>query len=183
MSAEIYLHPTAEVSEKAKLGKGTRIWHFVQIREGSVIGENCILGKGVYIDKGVKIGKGVKIQNFSSLYDGVTIEDDVFIGPGVIFTNDLHPRAFRDFEIKKTIVRKGASIGANSTILCGIEIGEYAMVGAGSVVTDDVPPHALVFGNPAKLHGFICKCTGKLERKSEGEMECVKCKKVISIKE
>jgi len=174
------IHPTAEVSKKAKIGKGTKIWHFAQVREDSVIGENCILGKGVYIDKGVKIGSKVKIQNFSSIYTGVTIEDDVFIGPGVIFTNDLYPRAFQNLEVKKTRVRRGASIGANSTILCGIEIGEYAMVGAGSVVTRNVPPHALVFGNPAKAHGFVCECTGKLKR-SNGRMECVKCKKCIVI--
>jgi len=159
-----YIHPTAIV-ESSDVGEGTRIWHFVHIREGARIGRNCNIGKGVYVDTGVVIGNNVKIQNFATLYRGVVIEDDVFIGPAVVFTNDLYPRAFiwGDEKIVETKVRRGASIGANSTIVCGVEIGEYAMVGAGSVVTKSIPPHALVYGNPARLRGFVCYCGRKLE--------------------
>ena len=158
-----YSHPTAEISEDAQIGDGTKIWHFVQVREGAVIGSDCIVGKGAYIGAGVKIGSGVKIQNFATIYQGVTIEDDVFVGPHVVFTNDKYPRAFSsDWEILPTVVRRRASIGANSTILCGLTIGTYSMVGAGSVVTRDVPPHALVIGNPGKVKSYICRCGNPL---------------------
>lgn len=154
-----YIHPTAVVEDDVEIGEGTRIWHFVHVRKGARIGRNCTIGKGVYIDVGVKIGNNVKIQNFASVYRGVTIEDDVFIGPHATFTNDLYPRSFnRKWQVIPTIVRKGASIGANATIVCGIIIGEYAMVGAGAVVTKDVPPFGLVYGNPARLKGFVCYC-------------------------
>ncbi len=181
-----YIHSTAEVSDKAEIGEGTKIWHQAQVRENAKIGKNCILGKSVYIDFDVKIGDRVKIQNFVSIYQGVTIEDDVFLGPGMTFTNDLYPRAFiSDFEVYPTRVKKGASIGANSTIICGITIGRYAMVGAGSVVTEDVPDYALVYGNPAKLVSFVCKCGRKLKGEKEIEnfvlMKCTKCKKEIRI--
>mgnify|MGYP005831117623 FL=1 len=128
------------------------------------IGKNCNIGKSVYIDSGVRIGDGVKIQNFVSIYKGVRIEKNVFIGPAVTFTNDLFPRAFiwNQNKITPTLVKEGASIGANSTIICGLTIGEYSMVGAGSVVTRDVPPFGLVYGNPAKLKGYICYCGKKL---------------------
>jgi len=160
-----YAHPTA-IIESENIGDGTKIWHFAHIREGARIGKNCNIGKDVYIDKDVLIGNNVKIQNFVSVYKGVTIEDDVFVGPSVTFTNDLYPRAFiwEDEKIVPTLVKKGASIGANSVIVCGIEIGEYAMIGAGSVVTKDVIPHGLYYGNPAKLRGFICKCGKKVEK-------------------
>ncbi|AKG91239.1 Bacterial transferase hexapeptide {six repeats} [Geoglobus ahangari] len=167
-----FIHPTAIV-ESENIGEGTRIWHFVHIREGARVGRNCNIGKGVYIDTEVVIGNNVKIQNFATLYRGVVIEDDVFVGPAVVFTNDLYPRAFiwSDERVVETRVRKGASIGANSTIVCGIEIGEYAMVGAGSVVTRSVPPHALVYGNPARLRGFVCFCGRRLERVVESDDE------------
>lgn len=176
----VYIHPSAHVSSEASIGEGTKIWHDSQVREGAKIGRNCILGKCVYIDKNVVIGNNVKLENRVSVFQGVTIEDDVFVGPHVVFTNDLRPRAFsRDWEIIETRVKRGASIGANSTIICGITIGEYAMVGAGSVVTRDVPPHALVYGNPARVRGFVCKCGEKLVYiRREGEhvlMECRKC--------
>jgi acetyltransferase-like isoleucine patch superfamily enzyme len=123
------------------------------------IGNDCIIGKGVYVGAGVKIGSGVKIQNFATVYQGVTVEDDVFIGPHVVFTNDMYPRAFSgEWEIIPTLVRRGASIGANSTIICGITIGTYSMIGAGSVVTRDVPPQALVLGNPARIKTYVCRC-------------------------
>lgn len=154
-----YVHPTAIIEEDVSIGEGTRIWHFVHIRKRARIGRNCNIGKGVYIDTEVRIGNNVKIQNFVSVYRGVTIEDDVFIGPHATFTNDLYPRSYNtSWEIVPTIVKKGASIGANATIVCGVTIGEYAMVGAGAVVTKDVPPFGLVYGNPARLKGFVCYC-------------------------
>lgn len=154
-----YVHPTAIIEEDVSIGEGTRIWHFVHVRRGARIGRNCNIGKGVYIDVGVRIGNNVKIQNFVSVYRGVTIEDDVFVGPHATFTNDLYPRSFNEeWEVIPTLVKRGASIGANATIICGVTIGEYAMVGAGAVVTRDVPPFGLVVGNPAKLKGFVCYC-------------------------
>ncbi|MHC1569761.1 MAG: acyltransferase [Candidatus Syntropharchaeales archaeon] len=153
-----YKHPTAIVESK-DVGDETRIWHFVHVREGSRIGANCIIGKSTYIDKDVVIGNRVKIQNFVSVYKGVVIEDEVFIGPSVTFTNDLYPRTstWSDDRLISTVVKQGASIGANSTVICGVTIGEYAMIGAGSVVTKDVPPFALAYGNPAKVKGKVNK--------------------------
>jgi acetyltransferase-like isoleucine patch superfamily enzyme len=168
----IRIHPTAEVSEKARIGEGTSIWHQAQVREEASIGINCIISKGVYIDAGVTIGDNVKIQNYVSVYHGVTIEDGVFVGPHVCFTNDLRPRAINpdgslksadDWVLSQTLVRRGAALGANSTIRCGITVGEWAMVGAGSVVTRDVPAYGLVWGNPTKLHGFVCSCGERLD--------------------
>jgi len=169
------IHPTAEVSDKARIGVGTKVWHQAQIREDAVVGENCVIGKNVYVDFGVRIGSNVKLQNNVCVYNGVTIEDDVFVGPGVCFTNDLYPRAaiWDDSRRVKTLVKKGASIGANSTIVCGHVIGEYAMVGAGSVVTMDIPDNALAYGNPARVRGFVCRCGGKLT--GEGLVKCPEC--------
>jgi UDP-2-acetamido-3-amino-2,3-dideoxy-glucuronate N-acetyltransferase len=153
------IHKTAEVSEKAKIGKGTRIWHQAQVREGAKLGGNCNIGKGVYIDFDVEIGNNCKIQNYASVYHGAIVGDEVFIGPGAVLTNDKNPRAFiwNEEKVGKIIIRKGASIGANATIVCGVEIGEYAMIGAGAVVTKDVPAYALVVGNPAKVIGKVNK--------------------------
>ena len=159
----VFIHPTAEVSEGANIGDGTKIWNLAQVREDCVIGENCIISKNVYIDTKVEIGNRVKIQNNVNVYHGVKVEDDVFLGPSMTFTNDMFPRAFNaDWKITNTLVKKGASIGANATIVCGNTIGEYAMVGSGSVVTKDVPAHALVVGNPARQIGWVCKCGCKL---------------------
>jgi acetyltransferase-like isoleucine patch superfamily enzyme len=159
----VFIHPTAEVSELAKIGKGTKIWNHAQIRENCKIGNNCILSKDVYIDFDVVIGNNVKIQNGISIYHGVEIEDDVFLGPHMVFTNDLFPRSFvGDFKVYKTIIKKGASIGANATIICGTTIEQYAMIGAGSVITKNVPKHALVVGNPGKIIGFVGKSGQKL---------------------
>jgi len=182
----IFKHPTAIVESEA-IGDGTQIWHFVHVREGAKIGRDCNIGKGVYIDADVEIGDNVKIQNFVSVYKGVTIEDDVFIGPAVTFTNDLHPRAFiwNEDKISYTMVKKGASIGANSTVISGVTIGEYAMVGAGSTVTKDVVPFGLVYGNPAKLKGFVCYCGNKLktvvEENEDGVVYGCACGKTIEI--
>jgi len=168
---DIYIHPTAEVSPEAQVGAGTRIWRQAHIREHARIGNTCNIGKGVYIDAHVKIGSNVKIQNHASIFEGVTLEDGVFIGPHVCFTNDMLPRAITpdgklksadDWQITPTLVKYGTSIGAGSIIVCGITIGEFALVGAGSVVTRDVPPHALVFGNPARQHGYVCRCARRL---------------------
>jgi acetyltransferase-like isoleucine patch superfamily enzyme len=182
-----YVHPTAVVESK-EIGDGTRIWHFAHVREGSRIGRNCSLGKSVYVDIAAQIGNNVKIQNFVSVYRGVKIEDDVFVGPSVTFTNDLYPRSFSwdDEQVVPTLVCRGASIGANSTIICGITIGEYAMVGAGSVVTKDVPPNALVLGNAAEMAGWVCECGKRLldivrEKEHEIIFKCTSCGKSIGV--
>lgn len=183
------IHESAYVEEGAQIGEGTRIWHFVHIRKGAKLGKNCNIGKDVFIDLNVEIGDNCKIQNFASLYHGLTIGNNVFIGPHVCFTNDLYPRAliWTDERVAKTVVRDGASIGANSTIIANTTIGTYAMVGAGSVVTCDVPDHALVFGNPARIKGFVCECGAKLKKKEKKKnmviMSCTQCKKECSIDE
>ena len=164
--AGFFVHPTAEVAADAEIGDGTKIWHQSQIMSGAKVGEKCNLGKGVYVDTGVRIGDRVKIQNGVSIYRGVSIASDCFLGPHMVFTNDLQPRAFNhDFTVIETIVERGASIGANATIVCGITLSEYCMVGAGSVVTKDVGPYQLVVGNPARVVCLICKCGKKLDAK------------------
>ena len=185
---DYFVHPTAFIEDNVSIGEGTKIWHLVQVRTGAVIGSNCIFGKSVFIDFEVKIGNNVKIQNFVSVYHGVTLEDDVFVGPHVCFTNDFLPRATNtDWVLVPTLVKKGASLGANSTIICGITIGEYAMIGAGSLVSKDVSPHTLVFGNPVRLKGYVCYCGEILIKTNEQlqsgtKLTCEKCKKEIIIK-
>ncbi len=179
VSVTVHIHPTAELSPDAVIGEGTRIWHYVQIREGSRIGRDCVLGKGVYIDKNVVVGERCKIQNRATLYDGVTVGNEVFIGPHVCFTNDPFPRAVSaDWEIVQTKVEDGASIGANATIVCGVTIGRFAMIGAGTVVTRDVPPHALVVGNPARVVGYVCVCGHQLDK----EGGCEHCGRRIDLR-
>lgn len=176
----IFIHPTAEVSEQAVIGKGTKIWNWAQIREKAEVGEQCVISKNVYIDTKVKIGNGVKIQNNVNVYNGVTIENNVFLGPAMTFTNDMFPRAFNlAWEITETLVKEGASIGANATIVCGVTIGKFALVGAGSVITKDIPDYALVVGNPGRVIGYVCECGIRL---SEGVV-CKTCKNTYGFKE
>ncbi len=178
LQSDYYVHPSAEVASEAHIGAGTRIWRQAHIREGASIGADCNIGKGVYIDAHVHIGSRVKLQNAVSVFEGVTIEDGVFVGPHVVFTNDLFPRAITpagnlksaaDWEITPTLVQYGASIGAGAVIICGVTIGRFALVGAGSVVTRDVPAHALVVGNPARQHGYVCRCAKRLTNIHEQE--------------
>jgi len=167
----IRIHPTADVSPKAVIGDGTAIWHQSQVRDGAHIGEQCILGKNVYVDFDVTIGSRVKIQNNCSVYHGATLEDGVFLGPHVVLTNDLYPRAINpdgtlkgddDWEVGPIRICYGASIGARSVILPGVMVGRFALVGAGAVVTRDVPPHGLVVGVPARLIDYVCACGRRL---------------------
>jgi UDP-2-acetamido-3-amino-2,3-dideoxy-glucuronate N-acetyltransferase len=160
------------------VGKGTKVWHHVHVREHALVGRDCILGQNAYIDHYVRIGNNVKIQNNVSVYEGVTLEDDVFCGPSMVFTNVINPRSHisRKNEFKKTLVKKGATIGANATIVCGHTIGQYAFVGAGSVVTKDVPDHAMVIGNPARVVGWVCDCGARIEF-SEDKPTCTQCGK------
>ena len=182
------IHESAYVEDGATIGENTNIWHFAHVRKQAIIGKNCNVGKDVYIDINVKIGDNCKIQNFASLYHGLTVDDDVFIGPHVCFTNDLYPRSkvWNDEKVAKTVVEKGVSIGANSTIVAGITIGSHAMIGAGSVVTDDVVSFGLVYGNPARLKGFVCECSVKMQKKNVEKdkivFECPTCGKTIEVK-
>jgi len=170
----IHIHPSSIVDEGAQIGAGTRVWQFCHLMPTCKVGKNCILGQNVYIDSNVVIGNGVKIQNNVSVYNGVIIEDDVFLGPSMVFTNVINPRSFieRKNEFKKTMIRKGATIGANATIICGIEIGEYAMIGAGAVVTKTVLPYALMLGTPAKQSGWVSKAGNTLNFDTTGQAKC-----------
>ena len=163
-SLSYFAHATAIIDRGAKIGPGTRIWHWVHIGPTAEIGANCSLGQNVYVGQ-AKIGNNVKIQNNVSVFDAVVLEDDVFCGPSMVFTNVINPRSHivRKHEYKPTLVKRGASIGANAVLVCGIEVGSYAMIGAGAVVTRDVPDYALVVGNPARRIGWTCQCGVRLE--------------------
>lgn len=177
-----YVHPSAIVENNVNIGTHSKVWHFCHIREGASLGSDCILGKDVFIDTCVSIGNRCKIQNSVSVYQGVTMHDDVFCGPSCVFTNVINPRAFvnRMKEVMPTIVNRGATIGANATILCGNTLGRYSFIGAGAVVTKDVKDYALVIGVPAKQIGWVCKCGTQLSKSSHKKV-CTACENIYRI--
>lgn len=184
MSQDAYIHPTAELGDGVRIGARSKIWHFVQLRPGVSIGEDCILGRDVYIDEDISIGNAVKIQNRASVYKDCVIEDGVFIGPHVVFTNDQNPRAINpdgtlksadDWHAGSTRVQRGAAIGAGSVILPSKNIGQFALVGAGSVVTKDVGDYEIVVGNPARVVGYACACGHRLQDAGNDSLECPEC--------
>jgi UDP-2-acetamido-3-amino-2,3-dideoxy-glucuronate N-acetyltransferase len=169
-----YAHETAVIDENCEIGKGTKIWHFSHIMSNCIIGQDCNIGQNVVVSPQVVLGKNVKVQNNVSIYTGVICEDDVFLGPSMVFTNVTNPRSAinRKNEYKQTLVKKGATIGANATIVCGHNIGEYALIGAGAVVTKEVPAYALVVGNPAKQIGWVSEYGHRLSFDENGVAEC-----------
>lgn len=184
MSDSYFVHPSSIVDEGCEIGKGTKIWHFSHIMPNCRIGENCNLGQNVVVSPDVVLGNNVKVQNNVSIFTGVICEDDVFLGPSMVFTNVINPRSAvnRKSEYKKTFVRRGASIGANATIICGIEIGTFAFIAAGAVVTKDVPAYALVVGNPARQKGWMSEYGQKLEFDTSGMAICPESKEKYQLK-
>lgn len=173
---DFFIHESSYIDDGAKVGKGTKIWHFCHIQSGAEIGENCSFGQNVNVSNNVKIGNGCKLQNNVTVYEGVELEDYVFCGPSMVFTNDLTPRAKypKGSEgYKKTLLKKGATVGANATIVCGNTLGEWSMVASGAVVTKDVPNHALMAGVPAKRIGWVCECGEVLKP----GLACSKCER------
>lgn len=179
-------HETACIDAGAVIGEGTRIWHFSHVMHDAVIGRRCNLGQNVVVSPGCRLGDNVKVQNNVSIYTGVILEDDVFCGPSMVFTNVVNPRSHvsRRDEYRTTLVRRGATIGANATVVCGHTLGQYCFIGAGAVVTGDVPDYALVYGNPARLHGYVCSCGEKLPLSARVRMrarvECAACGRVYA---
>jgi UDP-2-acetamido-3-amino-2,3-dideoxy-glucuronate N-acetyltransferase len=178
-----WAHPSCEIQEGASVGNGTKIWHGSQVFAGAVIGEDCTIGHNCLVSSRAKLGKGVKLESNIDVWDLVSLEDYVFVGPSAVFTNDPNPRAkypksqYPEYGAwKPTLVRQGATIGANATIVCGVTVGEYAMVGAGAVVTKDVPSHALVLGVPARVSGWVCECGNTIDFEKE-KAQCAVCKK------
>jgi UDP-2-acetamido-3-amino-2,3-dideoxy-glucuronate N-acetyltransferase len=176
-----WAHPTAEVDRPARIGAETKIWHFCHIMAGARIGARCVLGQNVFVGGDARVGDGCRIQNNVSIYDRVTLEDDVFVGPSAVFTNVRTPRAFVDRKsaFEPTTVGRGATIGANATVVCGVRIGAYALVAAGAVVTRDVEPHAVVAGVPARRKGWICSC-GATMAKTRSRIRCRGCRTIAS---
>ena len=174
MKNKFFAHPTAVIDEGCVIGSGVKIWHFSHIMPNSIIGDNCNIGQNVVVSSGVKLGKNVKVQNNVSIYEGVICEDDVFLGPSMVFTNVINPRSavIRKHEYRRTLVKKGASIGANATIVCGNNIGEYSFIGAGAVVTKEVPAYALIIGNPARQTGWVSEYGIKLKFNEQGNAVC-----------
>jgi UDP-2-acetamido-3-amino-2,3-dideoxy-glucuronate N-acetyltransferase len=177
-----FAHPTAVIDQPCQIGDGTKIWHFSHVMEKSVLGEGCNLGQNVVVSPGVRLGRNVKVQNNVSLYTGVELEDDVFCGPSMVFTNVVNPRSHinRKNEYRKTLVKQGATLGANSTVVCGTTIGRYAFVAAGAVVTRDIADYALVMGVPAKHVGWVCMCGERLPEGTE-VVACTACGKIYLI--
>lgn len=178
------IHPTADVSPEARIASGTSVWHYAQVREQASIGSGCVLGKGVYVDFDVVVGNNCKLQNGACVYHPAVLEDGVFLGPGVIVTNDRVPRAVRpdgtlkgsaDWSASPVRIRFGAAVGAGSVLLAGVTVGRWALVGAGSIVLTDVPDHGLVVGNPGRLIGYVCACGARLEDADVGERVCHSC--------
>lgn len=184
--APFFVHESSYVDAPTEIGEGTMIWHFCHVMKNARIGRNCRIGQNVVISPDVTIGNNVKIQNNVSVYTGVTLEDDVFCGPSMVFTNVYNPRSAvarnTDEHFLKTRVKQGASIGANATIVCGITIGRYAFIGAGAVVTRDIPDYALVYGNPARQHGWVCYCGVSLPT-GDGQLTCQECKRSYQVRE
>ncbi|APS37437.1 acyltransferase [Salegentibacter sp. T436] len=183
MSKEYFAHPTAVIDDGCEIDEGVKIWHFSHIMPNCIIGERCNIGQNVVISPEVVLGTNVKVQNNVSIYTGVICEDDVFLGPSMVFTNVINPRSAvnRKAEYAKTTVKKGASIGANATIVCGNDIGKYAFIGAGAVVTKSIPDYALVVGNPAKQIGWVSEYGHKLQFNEEGQAICPETKQVYKI--
>lgn len=173
-NAPFYIHPSAIVDEGCEIGNNVKVWHFCHLTTGCKIGEGSSLGQNVFVAANVVLGKNVKVQNNVSIYEGVICEDDVFLGPSMVFTNVINPRSTvsRKHEYRQTIVRKGATIGANATIVCGNEIGEYAFIGAGAVVTKPVPAYALIVGNPGEQVGWMSEHGDRLQFDAEGVASC-----------
>jgi UDP-2-acetamido-3-amino-2,3-dideoxy-glucuronate N-acetyltransferase len=184
MKKEYFAHETAVIDEGCVIGHGTKIWHFSHIMSNCILGENCNIGQNVVVSPDVVLGNNVKVQNNVSLYTGVICEDDVFLGPSMVFTNIVNPRSaiIRKGEYVRTIVRKGASIGANATIVCGHDIGEFAFIGAGAVVTKEVLPYALVVGNPAKQVGWMSEFGHRLNFDENGIAVCPEGKEKYELK-
>ena len=185
MDKEYFAHETAIVDEGCKIAKGVKIWHFSHIMKNCTIGENCNIGQNVVVSPEVVLGKNVKIQNNVSIYTGVTCEDDVFLGPSMVFTNITNPRSsvIRKGQYEKTTVKRGASIGANATIVCGHDIGEYAFIGAGTVITKHVPAYALVVGNPGRQIGWMSEFGHRLNFDEKGIAECQESKERYKLKD
>lgn len=174
MEKEFFAHETSVIDEGCTIGRGTKIWHFSHIMKDAVIGERCNLGQNVVVSPGVILGNNVKVQNNVSIYTGVICEDDVFLGPSMVFTNIINPRSavIRRDQYVTTLVRRGASVGANATIVCGNEIGEYSLIGAGAVITKDVRPYALVIGNPGRQAGWVSEYGHRLAFNDDGTAVC-----------
>jgi len=174
MNQPFFAHETAVIDQGSVIGAGTKIWHFTHVMKDCIIGEHCNLGQNVVVSPGVKLGNNVRVQNNVSVYTGVICEDDVFLGPSMVFTNVINPRSAvaRKDQYKTTYVERGASIGANATIICGIRIGKFAFIGAGAVVTKDVAPYELVVGNPARRSGWMSEFGHRLSFNTEGIAEC-----------